>query len=53
MAIHHYKGERVTKIRDAKEGDPGFDPKGGNQILVLLADGKTQKVVKWEELIRS
>jgi hypothetical protein len=44
MTTATYKGQTVTVVRPAKDGDDGFDKHKGAQSLIKLKDG-TEKVV--------
>jgi hypothetical protein len=44
---HQYQGKNV-QVRDARNGDPGFQ-QGGDQVVVTLDDG-TEKTVKRSEV---
>jgi hypothetical protein len=41
-----YQGGNVTIIRDAKQGDQGFDASKGAQTLIKLADGSQKTVLQ-------
>ncbi len=43
-----YQGRPVRQVRDAKQGDPGFQ-QGQDQVVVTLDDG-TEKTCKRSEL---
>jgi len=43
-----YQGKPVKSVRDAKQGDAGFQ-QGQDQVVITLEDG-TQKTVKRSEL---
>lgn len=47
-----YEGAEVVVLRDAREGDPGFNLKHVNQVLIQLPDG-TQKVVTRQDIVTS
>jgi len=44
-----YQNKPVTIVRDATQGDHGFNPQGGDQVLVEV-DG-TQKVVPRADIV--
>lgn len=46
--MQQYQGKNVNKMRDAKDGDPGY-VKGTDQIVITLEDG-TEKTIKRSEL---
>ena len=43
-----YQGKNVTVVRDAKQGDQGFDASKGAQSLIKLEDGAQKVVLKSE-----
>jgi hypothetical protein len=43
-----YQGKPVQSVRDARQGDPGFQ-QGQDQVVVTLPDG-TEKVVSRNEI---
>lgn len=49
MTAATYKGQTVTVVRPAKDGDPGFDKHKGAQSLIKLKDG-SDKVVPTSEV---
>lgn len=48
MATKKYQGRDVTVMRDAQQGDQGFDANVKDQVLIN--DGGQQKVVKRSDL---
>lgn len=46
--LQQYQGKTVNKLRDAKDGDPGY-VKGTDQVVITLEDG-AEKIVKRSEL---
>jgi hypothetical protein len=44
-----YQGKPVKSVRDAKDGDPGFQKGQVDQVCITLDDG-TEKVVKRSEV---
>lgn len=44
-----YQGKNVRSVREAQEGDPGYQKDVADQVVVTLDDG-TEKVVKRSEL---
>jgi hypothetical protein len=48
MMAQQYQGKNIRTVRDAHEGDPGFQ-KGTDQVVVTLDDG-TEKTVKRSEV---
>jgi hypothetical protein len=48
MAGNTYQGKPVKSVRDARDGDPGFQ-KGQDMVCITLEDG-TEKVVKRTEV---
>ena len=47
--MQKYQGKNVTEIRDARQGDTGFDATKSPQSFIKLEDG-TQKVVPQGEV---
>jgi hypothetical protein len=45
---HQYQGRNVRNLRDAQQGDKGFQ-EGTDQVVITLDDG-TEKVVKRSEV---
>jgi hypothetical protein len=45
---HQFQGKPVSNVRDARQGDQGFQ-QGGDQVVITLQDG-TQKTVKRSEV---
>lgn len=43
-----YQGKNIKSMRDARDGDPGFQ-KGQDMVCITLDDG-TEKVVKRSEV---
>ena len=41
----HYQGKPVTAVRDAKQGDPGFDATK-DQVIIKNADGTQSTVLR-------
>jgi len=52
MTTATYKGQTVTVVRPAKDGDDGFDKHKGAQSLIKLKDG-TEKVVATTDVAAS
>jgi hypothetical protein len=48
MAQQTYQGKPVQSVRDARQGDQGFQ-EGQDQVVITMADG-TEKVVKRNEV---
>jgi len=48
MPNQQYQGKPVRQMRDAKQGDQGFQ-QGQDQVVITLDDG-TQKTVKRSEV---
>jgi hypothetical protein len=44
-----YKGQTVTVVRPAKDGDPGYEKTSGVQSLIRMKDG-SEKVVPATEV---
>lgn len=45
-----YHGKPISSIRDAITGDPGFNGTAGQQVVITLADGGTEKTVMKHDL---
>ena len=43
-----YQNQDVTVVRDAKEGDAGFDADKGAQVVIRMPDGSEKTVLKSE-----
>jgi hypothetical protein len=47
-----YQGKDIKAQRPAKQGDPGFDPNKGEQVVITMQDG-SEKVVAKSEVTQS
>jgi hypothetical protein len=47
-----YQSQQVTVVRPARQGDPGYDAKAGEQVLIKLADA-TEKAVPKAEVVEA
>ena len=43
-----YLSEPVDVVRPAKQGDPGYNGKAGEQVIIKLKDGTEKTVAKTE-----
>ena len=41
-----YQGQKVEVVRPARQGDKGFNPSGGEQVVIKLSDGSERTVAK-------
>ncbi len=46
--MSQWKGQPIQSMRNAHQGDPGFDQSKGEQIVITLKDGTEKTVLRSE-----
>ncbi len=46
--MSQWKGQPIQSMREAHQGDPGFDQAKGQQVVIRLQDGTEKTVLRSE-----